>query len=291
MAKSRVNAPLRRGGKLQLDTVDLGPIDFGGPEDSRLLADHVVRGSLQQIELRVGKRRVGHLEGRRHIDAADNVGHIPPVGIALEKRLGSEPGPDLLDIVHHHEAARTHGSCGAHDVKQRELVLVIAVDKHEVVVVVVGHRPVEVGGGVLRAEGHDLPELGWKRGDDGRAAFTAKRIDGVDVSLFRLPQRTRQGLRGAGLPGADLEHAFRPVHDDEVVQERSCLIALEGAFRVLSIGRKNPLEGGGVPPGEQARLRNLELLAGLIEFCKRPHWPAWGRRRRFDDVAVVSWRR
>src|SRR5882757_9030985 len=126
--------PLRRGGQLKVDTVDLRTIDVGWPENTRYFPDQVVRRRLEYVELGVRKSRRGDGERRRHVDMTDHVGHISPIRIAFKKRLGCQPRSYLFDIVHYNETAGTHKPRRAHEIEQGEFELVITIDQHQVVV-------------------------------------------------------------------------------------------------------------------------------------------------------------
>jgi hypothetical protein len=73
-----------------------------------------------------------------------------------------------------------------------------------------------------------------------------------------------------------------------MMQECSCLVALERTFRVASVEGENALENRRVVPCLQADPRDLKPLVRLIERFEWPNWPH--SRRRFDYPILAGLR-
>ena len=131
----------RRRGELELDAVDFRAVGLDRTKTVRNGADGVIRRRLENVEFCVGERRFRRGERRGGIGSANHIGEIPPLGVVLEKLLGGESRPRLVDVVEHDDAIRPNDSGRAQEVEQREFELMVAVDQHHVVEHAVADRP------------------------------------------------------------------------------------------------------------------------------------------------------
>ena len=223
----------------------------------------IVRRRLEHVEFRVGERGLRCGERRGGIGSADHIGDIPPLGMMLEKQLGGVSRARLVDIVEHDDAIWPDDSCRTHEIEQGEFELVVAVDQHQVVEHAVADRPVEMKAGVDGQERDPLAELGRQSRNDRRATLAAEGVDRLEMPVACLPQATRHHLRGAGVIGAELQGALGAAHDDQMVQQRAGLVALQRSRGIVACRMRRLARmprTGATRPDQRPRSRIVHVI-------------------------------
>ncbi len=171
--------------------------------------------------------------------------------MVLEKLLGGESRSRLVDVVEHDEAIRPNDSRRAHEIEQGEFELMVAVDQHQVVEHAVADRPVEMKARVDGKKRDPLAQLRWQSGNDRRTTLAAKGVDRLEMPVARFPQRTRHHLGRAGVVGAQLQCTLGPAHDDQVMQQSACFVALQRPQGIVLVERDDSRERLGLMPSGQ----------------------------------------
>jgi len=118
-----------------------------------------------------------------------------------------------------------------------------------------------------------LAQLLWAGGNDRRA--NARRQRGRSSRDARDPiptMRSGHHLGRAGVVGAQLQCTLGPAHDDQVMQQRARLVALQRPQGIVLVERDDACERLRLAPSVQASSRNLELFAGSVERGERLYW-------------------
>src|SRR5689334_18604210 len=95
-------------------------------------SNRYMRRRLQENEGRARYGRPGRVEGVERIVSLHGVTDLTPCGMSVEKRPGGLEGSCLLGVVHHDDATGPKETRRHLEIEEGELVVVIAVDQHEI---------------------------------------------------------------------------------------------------------------------------------------------------------------
>jgi hypothetical protein len=166
----------------------------------------------------------------------------------LQEELRCKARHQLLDIVQHDEAAGPHDAGRAQQVEKRKFELMAAVDQHHVIEKAPPDRLIKMCRGVHGKKRYALSNLLRQRRDQRWASLSAERVDGFDMTMPSLPQSSRHDFGRAGAMRAYFQHQFGALHDNQMMKQRSRVVALQRLCRVVFIRCDDAFEGLGFPP-------------------------------------------
>ena len=162
--------------------------------------------SAQHDEIGGGNCRSRAIERPGRIVALGRSPDFAPSRIGRQEIARCEKRSGLGDIVHEYEASGCHVFCGAADVEQGKLIVMIAVDEyHARTNALTLHLHIEIHR-THRMDADMLKQFSWPMGNRRSNIIASKRIDGMQKAMTICMERAAKRFCCSGLIASDFKY-------------------------------------------------------------------------------------